>query len=297
MLLCLSENKYENEGMSYNLRSAVCKTGMDKSADRNEISNDFDKLETLILPIEANLDSLRESIRSLRNHFEEKIKQQQQTINNLLTRIKNIEQRLAFNEHYAYLHERKLDDLEQVSRKVNLKFCGIEVGYNDSPQVLMKILTDEILGVNGVRLNLSDFDRCHRVGPRYKKGNKIYQDVLLKMCSWYARDLIYQNRKSIKFFIKADLTTRRVDLFDFVKKVVLSSPLANDINGDSMAVGRTVSYVLVDKNCKLKVKSKSGTFFTFSSKEEFFSIILWLDTKITSSPQFLEDEDSSETYY
>ena len=289
---------------SYFLRSSgIITEEMEQNGNvNNEIIEDLDKLDQLLKPVEANLNALRKSFNDIRNHFDDRLKRQQRTIANLLTRMEAIERRLAYSEHCSALHERKLDDLEQVSRKVNLKFCGIEVGFNDSPQKLMEKITDEYSVVNGLELQHSDFDRCHRVGRKYKKNNKTCQDVLLKMCSWKARDTIFKNRKRFSFFVKADMTTRREALFTFAKKEVESSsggdePVDDDVLVEANAIGRTVNYVFIDENCKLKLKSKSGKFFMFNSKEEFYNIISRLDNDEMSSPEFLDDEESSELYY
>ena len=239
--------------MSYNLRSSGTTFNMD---DMNAIKDcgELGKLDELLKPVEENLHSLNSSLNEIRTYFEDKFRRQKHVIDNLLTRVKRVEERLNYSEHLSLLYERKLDDLEQVSRKVNLKIVGIAVGSHDSPDIIMKSITDECL-VNNVGLQPNDFDRCHRVGPRYKKGdNKLHQDVILKMCSWRARDALYKNRKKFSFFIMADLTSRRKELLNYARSEVESS--TGDVDTDDVeetdAIGRTVDYVFRDEKTKVQ---------------------------------------------
>ena len=297
---------------AYNLRSSGINFGemnesLNESVEVQSIAEELSELDKLLKPIEEKIESVKTSLKKIRVHLEKKLKRHDQQLNNLRTRMELIEQRMAYFEHSSYLQFRKMDDFEQFSRKINLRLCGIEVGKKESPKTLMKQITDEYLGENGVDLNVSSFDRCHRVGPKYVQRNKTYQDVLLKMCSWNARDTIYKNRKHFKFFVKADLTTRREKLFAFAKNEVASSSNF-DVDDDDDAsgrtfsgfgppVGRNIDYVFIDENCKLKIKSKTGKYFMFNSEAEFYNIVMLLDQQNFSSPELLIDEDDCELYY
>ena len=49
----------------------------------------------------------------------------------------------------------------------------------------------------------NEYDRYHGVGHKYKVqvNGKKYQDVLLKLCFWRTRDLIYQNMKKFSPYL------------------------------------------------------------------------------------------------
>ena len=53
----------------------------------------------------------------------------------MLTRITALEAKVNtnnhFNAHIANILDRKLDDIEQFLRKINLRLSGIEVGLNE----------------------------------------------------------------------------------------------------------------------------------------------------------------------
>ena len=232
--------------------------------------------------LEINIEKVEKSIKEIKSTFDEKLKVYNERIDNLQTnvakiqavihenvtnkdiKIRNLEERVCklekfayFNHHVIAMQGRKLDDQEQVSRKVNLKLTGIEVGRNDSPDKIMSKIKDEAFALN---LEIA-FDRCHRIGRKYKIQDKLFQPVLLKLCSWSSRDIFYQNRKSFSFKVSADLTTRRQELLDFA------------IDETTVVDNLYVDFIFADKNCKLKIKSISGKYLGFNSKDEYYSLI------------------------
>ena len=132
------------------------------------------------------------ALNNLRNFFDVKLKKQQHEIVILQTRLQNLEQRMIFNEHLSMLNNRKIDDSEQFSRKINLRLSGIKVDSNDSPDHIMKSIQDQAAALN-LGIEASAFDRCHRIGGKYYKTGILYQDVLLKLCLWETRNILYKN--------------------------------------------------------------------------------------------------------
>ena len=153
-------------------------------------------------------------------------------------------------------------DMEQLSRKVNLRLVGIEVCRNDSSFELMNKIKKD-LEENEIELPSSEIDRCHRVGPRYIYNGKTYQDALIKFGFWRSRDTMYQNRKKNGFRVFADLTSRRAGILDQAKHDVINVPSVSDV----------VDFVFADVNCKLKLKSKTNRFFGFNSYVEFLNLV------------------------
>ena len=177
------------------------------------------------------------------------------------------------------MNERKLDDHEQVSRKVNLRIVGMKVEKEDSPEKIMTEIKEQATEI-ALDIPDNDYDRCHRIGKKYKRDNVLYQDVLLKLGFWRTRDALFQNRKRFNFKVFADLTQRRQDLFEYAK-----SEVAND-----EVTKRVVKFVFCDKNCKLKIFSQSEGFYPFSSRSEFCNIVGMLDNDETLSDEFIKDE-------
>ena len=88
-----------------------------------------------------------------------------------------LEDKAGYHEHASNLHARKIDDLEQVSRKINLRLKGIPVNRNDSPQKILQQIYAEIESYN-VDIPLEEIDRVHRVGRKYTFNSNLQQDVL-----------------------------------------------------------------------------------------------------------------------
>ena len=265
---------------------------MDNDSISENIATDISTFHNLLAPLEKNFCELSNSLKEIKAFFDDRLTSQQRLINNLTTRVELLEQRLSYNQHITALHAREIDDLEQVSRMVNVKICGIEVSHQDSPIIIMEKITSEVDKL-GIGLNTADFDRCHRVGKKFKRNGSTHQDVMLKLCSWRARDLLFRNRKKLPFFVKADLTTRRGKILESAKEELEKSQGNLDDGENAGAISRTVQYIFIDENCKLKLKSTSGKYFMFNSMDEFFSIVLRLYFEDNATIEHVADGENN----
>ena len=139
---------------------------------------------------------------------------------------------------------------------------------NDSPEVILQRIKDE---VNALNIDIPDnaYDKCHRNGARKQFNGRTYQSVLLKMCFWKDRNSIYQRRKDFNFKVYPHLTSRRKEIIDFA---------IQEVKEGGESIDRVVDFVFVDKNCKIKMRTKSGKFYGFNSCLEFLNLISWLDS-------------------
>ena len=265
-----------------------------KAVDKDHLA----ELNDILAPLKANIENTNEALGKIQKLFEKKFAQQQHEILNLQVRIQQLETKLSYQEHVTALHDRKLDDQEQVSRKVNLRLKGIEIIQGDSPIKLKDIIKTEI---ERLALGIPDeeIDRCHRVGKIYSWGgsshlpkNKRVQDVLVRFRSWNSRDIMYQRRKDFNFGVFADLTSSRSSLLRYIRE------LLNVVEGEptSLAVGRIVNYAFADKNCKIKFRSHAGSFYTVNSEQEFLNLVTRLDDALTLSDIFKADEGNRAKY-
>ena len=156
---------------------------------------------------------------------------------------------------------------------------GIELKRSDNPRELMEHI-QKTVAEHEIDVQQFDYDRCHRIGKIYKYKGVTYQNVLLRLRSWTARDIIYKKRKELPIKIQADLTTRRSELLDYANDHVSIDPMAKEL----------VEFVFCDENCKMKIFSKSKRFFPFSSESEFLSILNRLDNETNYSEDFRADE-------
>ena len=232
------------------------------------------ELETILKPLEDSIETIKNSLGAIRTMFHMKMKK-------LQTRVNVIESRCALNENLIYLQGRKIDDNEQYSRKTNLKLVGIELKKRDNPRELMEHIQKTVAEFE-IDVHNFDYDRCHRMGKIYKYKGVTYQNVLLRLRSWTARDNIYKKRKELPFKIQADLTTRRSELLAYAKDQVVNEPEAN----------RVAEFVFCDENCKMKIFSKLKKFYAFSSEYEFLSIINRLDNETNYTEEFHMDEEN-----
>ena len=265
-----------------------------KAVDKDHLA----ELNDILAPLKANIENTNEALGKIQKLFENFFAQQQHEILNLQVRIQQLETKLSYQEHVTALHDRKLDDQEQVSRKVNLRLKGIEIIQGDSPIKLKDIIKTEI---ERLALGIPDeeIDRCHRVGKIYSWGgsshlpkNKRVQDVLVRFRSWNSRDIMYQRRKDFNFGVFADLTSSRSSLLRYIRE------LLNVVEGEptSLAVGRIVNYAFADKNCKIKFRSHAGSFYTVNSEQEFLNLVTRLDDALTLSDIFKADEGNRAKY-
>ena len=234
--------------------------------------NGLSELDKVLKPLETSILMIQNSIAALRSFFACEL-------DKIRSRLNILESRCAMNETFVDLQLRKRYDNEQYSRKTNLRLSNIIIENNETPGSLMEKI-QYIVSDCDVNTSLHDYDRCHRIGKKYKNKGNTCQDVLLRLVTWTARDKIYQKRKQLPFKVFADLTTRRSDILVF----------ATTEARDDRRTNQLVKYVFCDVNCKLKVCSTSNKFFAFNSENEFFNIVTKLDMEATASHEFLEDE-------
>ena len=249
------------------------------SDELREVLTDLREKGERISTLETKVDELTKSVES-----------RDATVLELQKRLSILEDRSVDNarrnselEHISHLRGRKVDDQEQVSRKVNLRIKGIPIKEDETTTSLLDIVKAECERV-GVGVVSGDFDHCHRNGKVLKDGN---QSILLKMRSWAARNQIYQNRKEFNFKTSHDLTARRQQLFT----------KANELLESDETFKKVVEYPLADKNCKLKLKAKNGRYFHFNSEHELLSLVQKLLDERNLPSNVVEDEKNSELYY
>ena len=250
------------------------------------------ELNNILKPIEDNIMATNMALEEIRKLYEAKFLKQQYEVDLLQTKVQALEEKVQYHEHSSNLHARKIDDLEQVSRKINLRLKGILVNRNDSPEMILQQIYEEIESCD-VIIPREEIDRVHRVGRKYMFNSKLQQDVLIKFRTWRSRNIMYQNRKKFSFLVQADLTTRREDLFSFAKGECQPK---SSRNVESMAMDRVVEFVFCDINCKIKFKSKTNKFYSFSSEIEFLNLVDRLDNELCYGDDIKKDINNRSNY-
>ena len=229
-------------------------------------NSDMSALDKLLKPLQESISQISCALEDIKILFERKLEEQNTVISKLLSQVSVLEKYVTvvestalFNKHMASMHERKMDDFEQFSRKQNLRLEGIPVEDGDSPLKIMELIKNETRELNLVVCG-DNFDRCHRIGPKYTVNGVTHQSVLLKLALWRTRDTLYRHRKKFTFKLFPDLTARHKELLSFCREVIASSIGKNPL---------PIDYVFADLNCRLKVKSSDGRFLSFNSRSEF----------------------------
>ena len=242
-------------------------------------------IDDVVMPLKEQISKLESFLEIIKLETQNKLIYQAAQISNLQTRISNLEEQTQFMHHLLEINYRRLDDLEQYSRKVNLRLNDIEIFNNDNPLKIMGYIKREVEKLN---LDITDkeYDRCHRIGKTYRKNGKTYQPVILRMCSWRTRNDIYVNRKNLPFFVGADLTSERQRMFDWAKK---------DLK-ECVSSQKVVSYVFIDDNCKMKMKTASGKYLFFSTWNEYLSLVIRLNKNIPYTDEVVIGDYMDRTY-
>ena len=184
---------------------------------------------------------------------------------------------------------RKIDQNEQYSRKQNLIVNGMRIAKQDNDDTIRNKFLDEI---ERLKVNIQDFEvvRAHRTGHPYtdQDGNRC-TSVIIRFSTWRSRDLVYQVRKSSRFFFSADLTEDRTQILkEAQRKIYEEGSLAKKLT----------KFVCADRNCNLMLGSVDGRFKIFNSIEEFDKLLLFIED---SQPPYAEinkliESDKKQTY-
>lgn len=230
--------------------------------------NESLNIENILRPLRDTIDVLTNVLDTIEKKFDSKFRYQESVINNLQARVLALEKRISFTDHMSQINARLIDDHVQFSMKVNLRVEGIPVSSGESPLTLMQKIKEELKSID-LYIPDSNFDRCHREGPRTRRHGEVHQSILLKMCFWRDRDTIYENRKKLQSFkVFPHLTHRREEIISFAK---------NEVRNGGESIDRSIDFVFIDRNCKLKVKSTSNRFYGFNSCNEFLCLVSWLN--------------------
>ena len=176
--------------------------------------------------------------------------QRQEVLQLINDRCVPLENHVRTLQHYNELLLRKIDDLDQYNRRLNVVLKGISFKRNESPATIRSQVAAELH-----RLHLDDaipyLDRAHRYGSKHRGE----QSVIARFTTWDARNKLFSKRRECNFRIEPDLTHRRQGLLDDARDLAETSPL--------------IKKVIADRNCTLQAIAVNGSFHAFSSIEEF----------------------------
>uniref|UniRef100_A0A1Y1KYD8 Zinc finger DNA binding protein n=1 Tax=Photinus pyralis TaxID=7054 RepID=A0A1Y1KYD8_PHOPY len=117
------------------------------------------------------------------------------------------------NQHIDVL-TKKCDQLEQYSRRNNLRVYGIPETKDEDTNLLVCQLIKEKLNVT---VYPEDIDRSHRVGREISNSTR---PILVKFIAYYKKSEVFNNKKLFKktpYSVSEDLTKMRYDMLKAAK--------------------------------------------------------------------------------
>ena len=165
---------------------SVCRQTMEKvvCARFAELQQQIDKNEATILDLQNTLDTKTKEIKSLKQRFTDESEKREIT-------------------------ERKLNDLEQYTRRNSIRIFGVREQTNeDTDQIAIDLAREKL----GFALSKTDIDRSHRV---YQKDQTKAKPIIVKLCAHNVKSLFMRNKKRLKdtgVSIQEDLTKPTVIL-------------------------------------------------------------------------------------
>ena len=151
--------------------------------------------------------------------------------------IEVVQRNVQVSDELNQLRERsyvKIDDLEQYGRKNSLRIEGIAVADKEtSSQLTDKVVAT--LNSMGAAVTSSDFFRLHRSGKPHTKGGRRVAQTIVRFQSWEARTRAYktrffgtsEERKERPYFVRQDLTKRRLSLLNSAQNALHDHPFAH----------------------------------------------------------------------
>ena len=205
----------------------------------------------------------------------------------LMNRVESLEaevETLKMNDTWRQLHidnlYRLVDGNDQYSRKNNLIFDGLFIPRGADDAKIRQIVLTELRRVQ-VEIEDHQVDRAHRIERPYRDENgKLHIPVIVRFTGWHARNLVYEARKSMNAFVRADLTSRRKSLLSNIK---------NEIDDADSRASKLLAYAFADRNCYITIKSKNGRYFKVSGfNNELNSLLNFIEDTQEPSNEPLE---------
>ena len=218
---------------------------------------------------------LEKKVADMECFYKKELANRDNTICKMQTRIGDLERRAGLTEIFLEKQRLDTDDNQQYSRKRSLRLYGME--KKKKKETADDVLNEVFNEMDRLDSPIDEIevDRAHRSGKAYKDPQgKWQQPVLLRFVSWKSRNIMYRSRKSSRFYMKADLTKRKEEVFEYARE---------EIGVEGSLASKLINYVYVDANCSLIAFTSSGRFLHFNTKEEFNESLLYLENTTRAS--------------
>ena len=224
-----------------------------------EIKNELSEIKDLIKCQTETIACLKENM----TKHESTISVLQNSVEALKVSNKSLKDENESNKKQLSAMVSKINSLEQYGRRQTLRIDGIE--YNNRNETSDQVVTivGDLMKEVGLKVSPIEIDRAHRIGPTYKRGNKIYKTILVKFINFNTRTRFYRKRKDFEDIkIRIDLTKPNYHLLKETIALIQERKHAN-------------IYAFADINCRIKIMdivSLESVFIeSIDEVESFFS--------------------------
>ena len=146
-----------------------------------------------------------------RDDFCEKIAK---IVSNEVTTLKESMTRL---EQENQLLKKKLDDVEQYTRRNNVRVFGIPEEENENVEnSVLKVFQEKM----GVAVQPESMERCHRLGRRDDR-NRGPRPIIVKFMSYKHREAVFNMKRRLKgskIVVSEDLTSYNYNILKYAKE-------------------------------------------------------------------------------
>lgn len=176
---------------------------MISEANKNTITS---MIAASLLKLSENEEFINSIVEQVTTAVQEVFSKKISALNSELNKLKQENRNL---KEACVNYENKVDDLEQYTRRNNIRIFGLPESKAECIEDSVENLFRDKLNVN---IPVCDIDRCHRLG---KPNNNSARPVIVKFISYRVRQKVFQEKKKLKdsgITIREDLTKPRLSL-------------------------------------------------------------------------------------
>lgn len=184
------KSKWMDDSLIKTISDAVSDSTAKKFKDQ------FDSYKTQLNNIEQEVSGIQSLAKTINEHDAK--------ITSLQNEILDLQQKVA-------VYEKQSDDIQQYSRKNNLRLFGVAEDVNENTTTKLIQLVNSV--IPNFNLLEADIDNCHRLGKKGDEGQ--HRPIIVKFLSYRKKLAILEGKKhlaKIKIFVNEDLTKHRYQI-------------------------------------------------------------------------------------
>ncbi|XP_065665629.1 uncharacterized protein LOC136087051 [Hydra vulgaris] len=175
----------------------------------------FDKMEIKFKNIQEENKNLKNEMRELRKTVDFVSEKYETTLAELKELKKNAIPNVELTDNIKFNDKNndekdKLAELEDQSRRNNLRFNGVEESENESWEDSERKI-QEVLKYKFGFTNDLEIERAHRIG-RNEKGVKKNRTIIVKFLNYKERNAVFEKFRNEKLYVNEDFSERTTEI-------------------------------------------------------------------------------------